>query len=318
MITYVDGNLFQSPAQTLVNTVNTVGVMGKGVAKEFKAAFPEMYAEYRRLCELGRLRIGMLWLYKSPHKWVLNVPTKDDWRRPSKPEFVEQALRKFVETYDPQGITSIAFPALGCGNGGLDWPGVVKPLMERYLGPLPIEVMIYPHRRGPEVLEHESPQEVARWLRSQPEVLSFHEFWTDIVECLETPRTFSTNGSGSQYQLALREADVEIRHAQGVTLVERDEMLDLWGQLRRSGFASEGLAPVSLEGRVRYLLPLLAELPYVRPVSVGRTYAEMAGQTGHGLQYLPRVDDHRTPTPGVQVLPRTSTAAARPQARLPL
>src|ERR1700716_765140 len=123
MITYVDGYLLQAPAQTLVNTVNTVGVMGKGVAKEFKAAFPEMYAEYRRLCELGKLRVGQLWLYKSPHKWVLNFPTKTDWRRPSRPEYVEKGLQKFVETYAQQGIASAAFPALGCGNGGLDWSG---------------------------------------------------------------------------------------------------------------------------------------------------------------------------------------------------
>ena|SRR6266508_3304563 len=95
MITYVDGYLLHAPAQTLVNTVNTVGVMGKGVAKEFKAAFPEMYGEYRRLCELGRLRVGTLWLDKSSHKWVLNFPTKQDWRRPSKPEYVQEGLEEF-------------------------------------------------------------------------------------------------------------------------------------------------------------------------------------------------------------------------------
>lgn len=168
MLNYVDGYLLQSPAQTLVNTVNTVGVMGKGIAKEFKAAFPDMYGEYRRLCELGKLQVGTLWLFKSPHKWVLNFPTKQDWRRPSQVEFVEKGLIKFVETYERQGITSVAFPALGCGNGGLDWPRVVQPLMERYLKSLPIQVFIYPHRASAELPEHETPAEITRWLRSQP------------------------------------------------------------------------------------------------------------------------------------------------------
>lgn len=317
MITFVDGNLFRSPAQTLVNTVNTVGVMGKGVAKEFKEAFPAMYAEYRRLCERGRFRVGTLWLYKSPHKWVLNFPTKEDWRRPSRPEYVEQGLRKFVETYEQQGITSVAFPALGCGNGGLDWPEVVKPLMERYLGSLPIDVMIYPHRQMTEKLEHETPEEVALWLRSQPEVLSFHEFWTDISERLRVPRTFSIEIGNGEYQLALCDAGIEIRNEQ-VTLVERDEMLDLWGQLRRSGFTSDSLAPVALEDRFKYLLPLLAELPYVRAVKVGRTYAEITGPTGHGLQFLPGVDHSRRHGPRVQVVLRSSRAAGRPQPALPL
>jgi len=158
MITYVDGYLLHAPAQTLVNTVNTVGVMGKGVAKEFKAAFPEMYGEYRRLCELGRLRVGTLWLDKSSHKWVLNFPTKQDWRRPSKPEYVQEGLENFVQTYEQRGITSAAFPALGCGNGGLDWIGLVKPMMERYLDQLPIQVFIYPHRNTTQVPEHENPE----------------------------------------------------------------------------------------------------------------------------------------------------------------
>lgn len=317
MITYVEGNLFQSPAQTLVNTVNTVGVMGKGIAKDFKAAFPEMYTEYRRLCELGKFRIGTLWLYKSPHKWVLNFPTKEDWRRPSKREYVEAGLRKFVDTFEQQGITSAAFPALGCGNGGLDWRNVVMPLMEHYLDSLPIEIMIYPHQRRVESPEHEAPEDMARWLRSQPEVLSFHEFWVDITELLRVQRTFAMRGSTDCYRLALGEGGISILNGQ-VTLVERDEMRDLWMQLRQSGFASHGFAPVSLEGRIEYLLPLLAELPYVRPVRIGRTDAEIGEHAGLGLQYLPRVDASRAPTPRRQVLREASAGAGSARAILPL
>ena len=146
MILYVKGNLLQSPAQVLVNTVNTVGVMGRGIALEFKRLFPEMYRQYRELCERGQFGIGMLWLYKSPNKWVLNFPTKKHWRNPSRVEYVEAGLRKFVNSYADLGVHSIAFPALGCGNGQLDFETQVKPLMEKYLRQLPIEVFIYaPH-----------------------------------------------------------------------------------------------------------------------------------------------------------------------------
>src|SRR5438094_656515 len=116
MISYVTGDLFSSPAKVLVNTVNIVGVMGKGIALRFKQTYPEMFKEYQVLCEAGQLQIGSLWVFRTPHKWILNFPTKMHWRKPSAPEYVEAGLRKFVATYAAQGITSIAFPRLGCGN----------------------------------------------------------------------------------------------------------------------------------------------------------------------------------------------------------
>ena len=83
MITYVVGDLFRSPARVLVNTVNTVGVMGKGIAKDFKFIYPEMFKQYQVLCEKNLFNIGQLWLYKTHHKWILNFPTKKHWRQPS-------------------------------------------------------------------------------------------------------------------------------------------------------------------------------------------------------------------------------------------
>ena len=84
MITYVDFSLFDSPAKVLVNTVNTVGVMGKGIAKEFKSIYPDMFDEYQQLCEDGALDIGKLWVYKTSHKWVLNFPTRTALAEPFK------------------------------------------------------------------------------------------------------------------------------------------------------------------------------------------------------------------------------------------
>lgn len=128
----VQGDMFKSSAQTLVNTINCVGAMGKGIALEFKKRYPVMYDRYRQLCNDGLIQPGKLWLFKTDDKWVLNFPTKEHWRNPSKKEYIEKGLIKFVETYKNKGITSIAFPMLGCNNGGLNKKDVL-PVMIKYL-----------------------------------------------------------------------------------------------------------------------------------------------------------------------------------------
>ena len=142
MIEYVEGDIFNSPAQVIVNTVNTVGVMGKGLALSFKNRYPDMFQSYKRVCEKNLLKIGKLLLYYYPDHWVLLFPTKEHWKNPSKIEYIEAGLIKFTSTYAEKNITSIAFPKLGCGNGELNWEAV-RPLMEKYLRPLPIDVFIY-------------------------------------------------------------------------------------------------------------------------------------------------------------------------------
>lgn len=142
MLTVLKGDLFQSEAQTIVNTINCVGAMGKGIALEYKKKYPEMYAKYVSLCKNKQISIGKLWLYKTDTKWILNFPTKDDWRNPSKIEYLVLGLEKFVATYKDKGITSIAFPLLGANNGGLD-PKLSLDIMCRYLKDLDIDVYIY-------------------------------------------------------------------------------------------------------------------------------------------------------------------------------
>ena len=127
-----NGNLFESQCQTLVNTVNCVGIMGKGIALEFKKLYPKMFEQYRIYCKQGLLDIGKLYLWKEENNWVLNFPTKIDWRNPSKYEWIEKGLQKFVIIYKEKGITSIAFPMLGCNNGKLD-KNIVLPMMKKYL-----------------------------------------------------------------------------------------------------------------------------------------------------------------------------------------
>ena len=137
------GNLFDSDAQTLVNTVNCVGVMGKGVALEFKNRFPEMYEDYVTRCNAGEVRLGRPYLYRSLiPPWVLNFPTKDHWRSVSRLQDIENGLDYLLEHYREWGITALAVPPLGCGHGQLEWR-VVGPTLYRHLKRMDILVKLY-------------------------------------------------------------------------------------------------------------------------------------------------------------------------------
>lgn len=136
------GDIFQSHAQTIVNTVNCLGVMGKGLALRFKQEYPEMYLAYNSICKQGLLEIGKLWIYKTENKWILNFPTKYDWRLPSKEEYLRMGLQKFILTYKQKKIESIAFPLLGASNGNLS-SDVSLRIMQDYLKNCDIPVFIY-------------------------------------------------------------------------------------------------------------------------------------------------------------------------------
>jgi O-acetyl-ADP-ribose deacetylase (regulator of RNase III) len=146
----LNGNIFDSKCQTIVNTVNCVGVMGKGIAYEYRLRYPEMFNAYVDLCSHGKLQPGLLFLWKKSNPWVLNFPTKNNWKYPSKIEYIEKGLKKFALTYIEKGIQSIAFPQLGTSSGGLPWPKI-REIIFRYLKPLPelsIEIYQYdPHAK---------------------------------------------------------------------------------------------------------------------------------------------------------------------------
>lgn len=143
MITFVEGDLFDSNMQTLVNTINCVGVMGKGIAKEFKERFPSVFVEYQVLCVNKDV---FPYLHITPTgQHILNFPTKDHWRFPSKLEYITNGLDWFVTHYQGWGITSIAFPPLGCGNGGLRWSQVAS-IMQQKLSAVQIPIEIYAAR----------------------------------------------------------------------------------------------------------------------------------------------------------------------------
>lgn len=139
----VKGNIFNSDAMVVVNTVNCVGAMGKGIALDFKLRFPEMFKEYQKICFKHILKPGQILPYRKSKPIILNFAIKDDWKEPSKVEWVEETLQKFVLNYKTMGITSIAFPWMGAMNGGIPLE-TIKELTRKYLSNLPdIDIEVY-------------------------------------------------------------------------------------------------------------------------------------------------------------------------------
>ncbi|MHA4893314.1 type II toxin-antitoxin system antitoxin DNA ADP-ribosyl glycohydrolase DarG [Pedobacter sp. PWIIR3] len=166
MIKFLTGDLLKADAQALVNTVNTVGVMGKGIALQFKEAFPYNNKVYVQYCKEKSLAPGkMLAVWDSNliygKKLVINFPTKTHWRQPSKYEYIEKGLAALKELIKKENISSIAIPPLGAGNGGLDW-NIVKSMIATSLSDLDISIQIYePNVAIKEILQkQEAPKEV--------------------------------------------------------------------------------------------------------------------------------------------------------------
>lgn len=135
MIEIVRGNLLQASVEALVNTVNTEGVMGKGIALQFRRAYPAMFDAYLTDCKAGRVRLGQMHVYdlgglvSSGPRWIINFPTKGHWRARSHLSDIQSGLTDLVKTIRELGIKSVAIPPLGCGHGGLNWNDV-RPVIE--------------------------------------------------------------------------------------------------------------------------------------------------------------------------------------------
>ena len=151
------GNFLEADTEALVNTVNTEGVMGKGIALQFKKKYPEMYEVYRRACDAGEVRPGMMHVFERKDmlnpRFIINFPTKRHWRSPARMEDLQSGLQALVFEIKERNIRSIAIPPLGCGNGGLDW-AIVRPTIERALHDLKdVQVLLYPPAGAPEAAE---------------------------------------------------------------------------------------------------------------------------------------------------------------------
>lgn len=139
MIEFRAGNLLEADAEALVNPVNCVGVMGRGLALQFKHAWPANFVAYRQACEAGRVRPGQVFVFSTNQprigRFILNFPTKRHWRDRSRIEDIESGLVSLVHEVESRQIRSIALPALGAGLGGLPWP-VVRAAIETALANL--------------------------------------------------------------------------------------------------------------------------------------------------------------------------------------
>lgn len=149
MIQFQTGDLLASNAEALVNTVNCVGIMGRGVALQFKQQFPANFRAYEAACRRGEVQPGRMFVTETGQfapKWIINFPTKRHWRGASRIEDIEAGLAALVDVVQVFGIRSVALPPLGSGLGGLDWVRV-RPLIERSLGSLPeTEVLVFEPR----------------------------------------------------------------------------------------------------------------------------------------------------------------------------
>ncbi|WP_082772300.1 macro domain-containing protein [Actinoplanes sp. TFC3] len=153
MIEEARGNLLTADTEALVNTVNTVGVMGKGIALQFKRAFPANFRAYRAACARGEVQLGRVWAFDTgvigARRYVLNFPTKNHWRSDSRLTDISTGLDSLVTIIGELGITSVAIPALGCGNGGLNW-NQVRPLIEAACRRMPdVRAVVYPPEGAP-------------------------------------------------------------------------------------------------------------------------------------------------------------------------
>lgn len=180
MVNVSVGDMFESKSQTLVNTVNCVGVMGKGIALEFKKRFPDAYKDYVDRCERGEVRLGRPYLYKSlSHPWILQFPTKGHWRAVTRLSDITDGLKYLLDHYQTWGIESLAVPPLGCGQGQLEWR-VVGPTLYRFLSKMEIPVELYaPHGTPHEELQTtflmSAPMPYAKWIRPA---------WVALIEIL--------------------------------------------------------------------------------------------------------------------------------------
>jgi hypothetical protein len=263
MLTYLYTSLFDSPAQTLVNTVNTVGIMGKGIAKTFRERYPLMFAEYKKLCDAQKLTVGSLQLWKGNDHWVLNFPTKTTWRLPSELSYIEMGLQTFVNNYEKTGIVSASFPPLGCGNGNLEWSDV-RPVMERYLGKINIPIYIHSLHVGSEFIpEHRETRNVPT---------NFMTFLSDIRASISAQKGSFTTVEGGQ-QFGVRFSDDAIVVTRGGRQHEKipiEEIENAWVVLREGILSIDRFPDEASRRNKSYLFPVLRSLPYVRSTQASR------------------------------------------------
>ena len=285
---YIYGDIFESPAQVLVNPVNTVGVMAKGLPNDFKRFFPEMFTQYQAQCQADQFHVGQLMLVRTPHKWILNLPTKQHFQADARLEFIEAGLKRFIEVFADAGITSVSFPMLGVGDDNLDWDEV-RPVIEFYLRSLPIPTYVHiMDSQDPFFPERRNLRRLRTRLNHYLTHVSFEQFWDDLLGVLQTHRTFRTLDSGASFRVKNPPNKIALQiRAKGVDGYISERLLqDWWRFMQRVGYALPIHFPSGLDTLAPYLISLTQHLPYVYP----RTIQRIGGDKEIGLLYQAEVE----------------------------
>ncbi|NQU20355.1 MAG: macro domain-containing protein [Candidatus Nealsonbacteria bacterium] len=232
MINFLKGNMFEADVEALVNTVNTVGVMGKGIALQFSRAFPEIMKPYKDACESGQLEIGSVFTVKlsmlEGPKYVINLPTKKHWKGKSKIEFIQSGLQALVDEIQRLGIRSVAVPPLGCGLGGLRWDDVKREI-ESALGELSdVDVLVFEPAGKPPASRMKTATKrpkmspgraallglmrryVAALMDDEVTLLELHKLMYFLKEAGEVPKLHFVKGRYGPYSTNLRHVLTDI------------------------------------------------------------------------------------------------------------
>jgi O-acetyl-ADP-ribose deacetylase (regulator of RNase III) len=240
--------------------------MGKGLAASLKHRHPDMFKAYKRICDQGLLDIGKLWLWRSSDQWVLNFPTKKHWRRPSTLEYIDAGLQKFADQYEVRGIREVAFPRLGCGNGGLSWDEV-QPLMHKHLADLPIRTYIHDFDVDLEFPEHKEYSPIMA-------ENSFHNFMCDLGAAIELNESrFTLLDKVGCFDASLVEGDDEttlVLQGDGwKSHIDEFDLSELWVLLNKGPVDSSRMVGMARDC-VSPLFSLLSTIGYIRPVEIAR------------------------------------------------
>lgn len=233
-----------------------------------------MFELYKTACEKKRLQIGKLMLVNEQDHLILLFPTKESWRLPSKIEYIEKGLKTFVENYTQNNITSIAFPKLGCGNGELSWD-VVRPLMEKYLKDLPIDIYIYLGSGDPNEPEHKHPKEMQEWLRANAKDMSFNGLTEDIKQ-MTFMLPYELEINDKKYEVTFKETLIFKSDSCEINISE-DDFYAEWDAIRNSS-----IVIADKEKLESYLITeLLASLNYLVKI---KKLDKVSGKMKEGYQ----------------------------------
>jgi hypothetical protein len=230
--------------------------------------------------------VGKLYVYRTPNKIVVNFPTKKSWRQPSRLEYIEAGLQKFIDSYALYGISSVSFPQLGCGNGELDWESQVRPIMEHYLKDLPIPVYIHIFHKPKNFVPERIDKNYAQEVQLERQRVSVNQLWQDLQSLFELSKANDITPL-----LGITDNEIMFKLDSGETIsVHKEDVDNLWNVLRLKGTLREDDIPTNSLDRktVHWFLNLMAKLPYIRMVKLAGINEQLYVQ---GISYLPLASD---------------------------